>query len=45
MDQKRKIWIGTAIAVVAILYFTGALWPLVRFTLTLIGVASLAASA
>ncbi|EMI44893.1 membrane protein [Rhodopirellula sp. SWK7] len=44
MDQKRKIWIGTAIAAVAILYFTGTLWPLVRFTLTLIGVASLAAS-
>ena len=45
MDQKRKIWIGTAIAAVAILYFTGTLWPLVRFTLALIGVASLAASA
>ena len=25
MDQKRKIWIGTAIAAVAILYFTGTL--------------------
>lgn len=45
MDQKRKIWIGTAIAVVAILYFTGTLWPLVRFALTLIAIASLAGSA
>ncbi|WP_404309611.1 hypothetical protein [Neorhodopirellula lusitana] len=45
MDQKRKLWIGAAIAVVAILNFTGTLWPLVRFTLTLIAIASLTGSA
>ncbi|CAN0441843.1 unnamed protein product, partial [Hapterophycus canaliculatus] len=45
MNEQRKIWVAVATVSVLLLYFTGLLWPLVRFVLTTVAIAGLTISA